>query len=331
MPEVHTASAAPSPAGNRPPYDRELAALRQTNPEQAVPTFTREMIAQARQMRITSELDGLLAGRAIKTHEYQVPGPAGAPDITLSVLRSSEFSGPRPALYFIHGGGMILGDRRDLAPQQVDWIENYGLTLVSVEYRLAPEHPHPAPVEDCYAGLLWTAGHAAELGIDANRILLGGVSAGGGLAAATALLSRDRKGPALAGQLLVCPMLDHRNTTVSSRQYTGTGQWDRESNEMAWSALLGDGHHTAEVSPYASPALATDLSGLPSTFIDDGSAEVFRDEGVDYASRLWAAGVQAELHIWAGAFHGSERFSTALVSKAAQEARDSWLRRTLDV
>ncbi|ABY22748.1 esterase/lipase [Renibacterium salmoninarum ATCC 33209] len=227
-----------------------------------------------------------------------MPGPDGAPEIKLLVLRSTEFSGPRPALYYIHGGGMIVGDRHAITPQQVDWVEQYGVTLISVEYRLAPEHPHPAPVEDCYAGLLWSVTHAAELGIDAQRILLGGVSAGGGLAAATALIARDRKGPTLVGQLLACPMLDDRNITVSSQQYAGFGQWDRESNEFGWAALLGEGHQDAEISPYASPARATDLSGLPSAYIDDGSAEVFRDEGVDYASRLWAAGVQAELHIW---------------------------------
>ncbi|AJT42024.1 alpha/beta hydrolase [Psychromicrobium lacuslunae] len=315
----------------RPSYDPELAALLQANPELGIPPLSLDRIEQIRAIDQSIELDALLVGRAIETQEYQAPGPEGSPDIKLLVLRSTEFSGPRPALYYIHGGGMVVGTRYAISEQQVDWVEQYGVTLVSVEYRLAPEHPHPAPVEDCYAGLVWTAAQAAELGLDPRRILLGGVSAGGGLAAAVTLLARDRQGPALVGQLLACPMLDHRNVTVSSQQYSGLGQWDRESNELGWSALLGDDHHNAEVSPYASPALATDLSELPSTYLDNGSAEVFRDEGVDYVSRLWAAGVQAELHIWAGAFHGSEGFSAALVSKAAHDARDSWVRRILDV
>ena len=235
-----------------------------------------------------------------------------------------------PCIYFIHGGGMVLGDRFGGPP--VDLVAGFGVTVVSVEYRLAPEHPDPAPVEDCYAGLVWVAQNAADLGIDPNRIVVSGQSAGGGLAAGVTLLARDRGGPPLAGSALVCPMLDDRDRTVSTRQHEKAVVWDRQSNRTGWAALLGDRVGGPDVSPYAAPARATDLSGLPPTFLDVGSAEVFRDEIVDYASRIWAAGGSAELHVWAGAFHGSDgMLPTAAVSVAAQQARAAWIARTLGV
>ena len=199
-----------------------------------------------------------------------------------------------------------------------------------MDYRLAPEHPDPYPVEDCYATLLWTVEHAAELGVDPARIVVNGPSAGGGLAAGVALLARDRGGPPLLGQLLVSPMLDDRNETVSSHQIDGVGVWDRESNDTGWNALLGDRRGTDTVSIYAAPARATDLTGLPPAYLECGSAEVFRDEDVAYASSLWAAGVQAELHVWPGAFHASDQLAPdAALSREAVTARDAWMARLL--
>jgi acetyl esterase/lipase len=201
-----------------------------------------------------------------------------------------------------------------------------------VEYRLAPEHPHPAPVEDSYAGLVWTAEHAAELDVDPQRVIIVGGSAGGGLSAAVALLARDRGGPALLGQMLVCPMLDDRNDTPSAFQMAGLDIWDQSSNQMGWTALLGAQRGGPDVSPYAAPARATDLSDLPPAFIDVGSAETFRDEDVAYAVRLWQAGGRAELHVWPGGFHGFDGFAPqAPVSRDAKEARLRWLRRLLAV
>ncbi|MER5600146.1 alpha/beta hydrolase [Streptomyces sp. NPDC002265] len=269
-------------------------------------------------------------GGAFAVEERTVPGPEGAPDISLLICRPTRVTAPTPVIYHTHGGGMISGDRRGSVPELLGLIDDMGIALVSVEYRLAPETPHPGPVEDCYAGLLWTAAHAAELGIDPAQIIVAGASAGGGLAAALALMARDRSGPALLAQLLMYPMLDDRNDTPSAHQMAGLGVWDRASNQAGWGALLGEARGTDSVSPYAAPARATDLSGLPPAFLDVGSAETFRDEVVAYASRIWQAGGHAELHVWPGAFHGFDLMAPhAAVSQDAFAARGPWLRRIL--
>ncbi|GAB3923319.1 esterase [Microlunatus endophyticus] len=320
----------------RPPYDPELLPMLEAAAQQGLPSsITPEMIAPMRETGNDGwapPIEELIADRPIVHTERTVPGPAGAPDIILSILTPAEPLAAAPAIYHTHGGGMIIGNRHDGVAGFLDLIEQHKLVLVSVEYRLAPEHPDPAPVEDCYAGLVWTAEHADELGIDPSRLIIGGASAGGGLAAGVTLLARDRGGPALAGQLLLCPMLDDRNITVSSRQYQGIGVWDRTSNKTGWDALLGEGHESRDVSVYAAPARADDLRNLPPAFIDVGSAEVFRDEDIDYASRIWAAGGQAELHVWAGGFHGFQLMGgQAAVSVSARGAAEDWIRRTLSL
>lgn len=270
-------------------------------------------------------------GRAVSWEDRVISGPEGAPDLEITIVRPSRAaSGPAPAVLSIHGGGMVLGTRFFGTGELIDLAERHGVVGVAVEYRLAPEHPGPAQAEDCYAALEWMAAHADELAIDLDRIIASGMSAGGGLSAAVALLSRDRGGPRLAGQLLGCPMLDDRNETVSARQYDGFGAWDRNNNDTAWDAIAGTERFTDAVSPYTAPARATDLSGLAPAFIEVGAAETFRDEAVDYATRIWATGGQAELHVWAGGYHGFHGFSPdAEVSKAANAARESWLRRIL--
>jgi acetyl esterase/lipase len=224
---------------------------------------------------------------------------------------------------------MIMGDSSVGLSAFLDIIEKYGFVVVSPEYRLAPEDPHPAPIEDCYAGLEWMAAHASELAVDPGRLLVAGASAGGGLAAGTALLARDQSGPALIGQILLCPMLDDRNDSISSRQFSGVGMWDRESNQLGWSALLGDRVGQPGVSAYAASSRAVDFSNLPPAFIEVGSAEVFRDESVAYASALWAAGGIADLHVWAGGFHGFRRAPDATITKGAAAATENWLQRIL--
>lgn len=221
-----------------------------------------------------------------------------------------------------------MGDRTLGIDIALEWVQLFDAVAVSVEYRLAPEHPDPAPVNDCYAGLVWTAAHADELGFDPGRLIIAGASAGGGLAAGTALMARDQGGPALATQTLACPMLDDRNETISSHQIDGIGTWDRGSNDAGWDALLGDCRKTDQASIYAAPARATDLSGLPPAYIDCGSAEVFRDEDVAYASAIWAAGGVAELHVWAGGFHRFDLMAPhAAVSVGARETRTRFVGR----
>jgi acetyl esterase/lipase len=179
------------------------------------------------------------------------------------------------------------------------------VVVASVEYRLAPEHPFPAGLEDCYAGLTWLAAHADELGVDPARIAIHGISAGGGLCAALALLARDRGGPAIAFQYLGVPEVDDRLETRSARDFVDTPVWNRPRAEISWDSYLGPGRRGgADVSPYAAPARATDLSGLPPALVIVGGADGFRDEDIEYATRLLQAGVPTELHVYPGAYHG---------------------------
>jgi acetyl esterase/lipase len=285
-----------------------------------------------------ARLDELFAARprslppydSVITEDRTIPRPEDASEIRVRIYRPAGNRSTLPGLYWIHGGGMIVGRIEDDEPRVKAFVGQIGCVAVSVEYRLAPEHPHPAPVEDCYAGLVWTAERADEIGIDPALLAVGGASAGGGLAAATALLARDRGTPALIFQLLICPMLDDRNITPSSHEITDIGVWDRDMNISGWTALLGDERGTDVVSPYAAPARMSDLSGLPAAFIDVGALEVFRDEDVDYALRLMRAGVPTELHVYAGAYHGWDGFAPmARISQAAVAARIAALRRAL--
>lgn len=315
----------------RPPFDPELEAALALVADQMPPTLTAEMIPLLRQSPIAGddEVRQVLAERGFVWRDETVTGHGGD-EIVVTVIQKRGRTGTGPGFFHTHGGGMIIGNRWLGVVGFLDWAERFDGVIVTVEYRLAPEFPDPYPVEDCYAALRWTAAHAEELGIDASRLLIGGGSAGGGLAAGTALLARDRRGPALVGQLLIYPMLDDRDATVSTHQIDGVGVWDRGSNVTGWTALLGDRKGTDDVSIYAAPGRATDLTGLPPAFIDCGSAEVFRDEDVAYATRLWEAGVQAELHVWAGGFHGFDMFAPhTAVAQAMLAARDDWVNRLL--
>ncbi|WP_329303248.1 alpha/beta hydrolase [Streptomyces sp. NBC_00659] len=312
-PELGIALAAVGPSDPSGPSPADIAALRGVQ-ESVVPAYD------------------LTDGGAFTTTDLTVPGPEGAPDVSLFVVRplAPPGDGPRPVIYHSHGGGMVLGNNRAGVEVVLEWARELDAVVVSVEYRLAPEHPYPAGVEDVYAGLLWTARHAGELGGDPERIVVAGASAGGGLTAALALLTRDREGPRPLGQVLMYPMLDDRNDTPSAHQMAGVGAWDRTANETAWTAVLGEARGGPDVPAYAAPARASDLSGLPPAFLDVGSAETFRDEVVDYASRIWRAGGVAELHVWPGGFHGFDAFAPGTVlARTARAARIAWLRRLL--
>jgi acetyl esterase/lipase len=313
-----------------PPFDAELLPVLRRINETIPPTLDLDrLIGNRTAARPPSVVEQRLAAGTLVCEDHAAPGLDGDPAVTLSVFGQPTGDRGGPAIYFIHGGGMVSGDRRSI-DAVLPLIDLLQAVVVSVYYRLAPEHPDPAPVNDCYAGLVWTAAHADDVGFDPSRLVIAGVSAGGGLAAGSALLARDQGGPHLAAQILMCPMIDDRNRTVSSRQIEGIGIWDRTSNGTGWSALLGDRRGTDRVSVYAAPARSTDLSALPPAYIDCGSAEVFRDEAVAYASALWAAGGVADLHVWAGGFHSFDTLAPgASLSAAARQARVQFLRRTL--
>ena len=314
------------------PFDPELTAALSAMGVPIPMTLTADMIPAMRAGGVIawSSDEELSRGGTYAVAERTVPGRAGDPDIALLICTPTGVAGARPCIYHTHGGGMIVGDNRTGLLGMLEEVERFGAVVVSVEYRLAPETRHPGPINDCYAGLVWTAEHADELGIDPAKIIVAGGSAGGGLTAALALMARDFGGPALLGQMLLCPMLDDRNDTVSAQQMAGFGVWDQQANETGWTALLGDARGGPDVSPYAAAARATDLSGLPPAYIDVGSAETFRDEDVDYATRIWQAGGHAELHVWPGGFHGFEGMAPAAkLSQDAKEPRKRWLDRLL--
>ncbi|ANJ28499.1 alpha/beta hydrolase [Agromyces aureus] len=319
----------PQKQTRRPPFDPELEAVLGILGAQMPSAITPEMIPLMRGGALLEASDELFAG--VTRRDVTIPGYNGD-EIIVTVIERDGRTGTGPGIFHTHGGGMIIGDRFVGIAAMIDWVLRFDAVCVTVEYRLAPEFPDPFPVEDCYAGLVWTAEHAEELGIDPGRLIIAGASAGGGLAAGTALLARDRSGPALAGQVLIYPMIDDRDESVSTAQIDGVGVWDRTSNITGWSALLGDRRGTDDVSIYAAPSRATDLSNLPPAFIDCGSAEVFRDEDVAYASQIWADGGHAELHVWPGGFHGFDMMAphTAL-AKAMVEARTQWVARILGV
>ncbi len=241
----------------------------------------------------------------VGSDDRMIPGPAGEPEVGVRVYRPVAADGALPGVLFIHGGGMVLGDvaGEDAVAAMIS--EQVGAVVVSVEYRLAPEHPYPAPVEDCYAALLWTAANTAELGIDPDRLALYGGSAGGGLVLATALLARDRSGPAIRFMMPIYPMIDDTNTTPSSHEITDIGIWDRDGNIEAWDWYLGG----KPADQYAAPARAEDLAGLPPAFIDVGTVDMFRDEDIAFAQRLIQAGVPCQLQINPGSYHASETFA----------------------
>jgi acetyl esterase/lipase len=267
----------------------------------------------------------------VSTTDVHAPGLDGGPDVPVRLYRPNRAgSDVLPLLFFIHGGGMIMGSVEGEDARVADLVDTLGCVAVSVEYRLAPEHPYPAAVDDCYAALTWAAIQAPELRIDPARIVVQGESAGAGIAAGLVLLARDRGTPPIAHQVLVYPMLDDRNTTPSSREILDLGIWDRAANLEGWAAYLGDAAGGPDVPSYAAPARASDLRGLPPTYIDVGELDAFRDEDIEYATRLLQAGVPTELHVYPGALHGTQKFApNAAVSIRTIPYRLDALRRAL--
>lgn len=247
---------------------------------------------------------GMPADERVHVEDSTVPGPPGALEVAVRIYRPTGVSGPRPGFVMCHGGGFILGNLDSEHPKCLSLAAETGFVVVSVDWRRAPEHPFPAGLEDCYAVLRWTADHSEQLGIDPDRIGVGGSSSGGCFAAAVALMSRDRGGPRVSFQWLVYPALDDRCESVSARSRTEGPGWTSGNCLAMWSHYLGPDR--TDVSPYAAPARAADLSGLPPAYVLVAELDPLRDEGLDYAARLLRAGVPVELQCYPGAFHGFE-------------------------
>ncbi|MFG3258792.1 alpha/beta hydrolase [Streptomyces sp. NPDC048172] len=258
----------------------------------------------------------------MEIEDRAVPGMRGGPDVPVRIYRPQRAQG---ALVWLHGGGFVMGGLDTEDPWASRIAESSGAVVVSVGYRLAPEDPYPAALDDARAVLEWTAGHADELGTDPERTAVGGHSAGGGLAAALALRTRDEDGPPIRFQLLNQPGLDDRQETWSARHFTDTPWMDTAKIARTWDHYLGGATATA----YAAPARATDLSGLPPAYMATAEFCPNRDEDLAYAVRLLQAGVPVELHQWPGTFHGSQAILSAEVSQRQNAELGAVLRRAL--
>jgi len=264
----------------------------------------------------------------VLTLETVIPGPPGAPDVHVLLTRPADAPAGLPAVLWMHGGGFVAGTARNNIALIEQLASEMRCAFVSVDYRLAPEAPYPAAIDDGYAALTWIAQGAGELAVDPARIVVAGESAGAGMAAGLALLARDRGEIGVCFQALVYPMLDDRSVTrLDQNPWTGEFIWTRKSNRFGWTSWLGQEPGGPDVPVYASPARATDLSGLPPAFIDVGMLDLSVDEDIDYAHRLMRAGVPTELHVRSGAFHGYLSFDFLPTGLAVQRDLKNALRR----
>jgi acetyl esterase/lipase len=297
--------------------DTELAVALEAFPEMDIWAdlpLTRKIFAQVYGEMVTT----LPVIQNVASADYQVPCTQG-PDVAVRVYRPADQAKTLPALLWIHGGGYCLGSLREDDYRARQLVENLGAVVVSVDYRLAPEHPFPAPMDDCYAALHWLSENCDQLQVDKDRIAIGGLSAGAGLAAGLSLLARDRGEIKVIFQALLCPMIDNRCTSPSSYSVTDERVWNRGSNLKGWDAYLGT-EQSDQVLPsiYAAPSRADKLEGLPATYIAVGTVDMFVDEDRDYADRLQKAGVPTQLEFFPGGFHAFEFIvPDAEISKAA--------------
>jgi len=266
----------------------------------------------------------------VDMREVRMPGPKGAPDVRGLLYAPKDARAPRPAVLHIHGGGYVIGAPEMSADGNLGYAERFGAVVLSVDYRLAPGAKHPGPVEDCYAALAWLHAQAEALNLDRARIIVSGESAGGGLAAALALLARDRGAYPLAFQHLIYPMIDDRTVIhPEPSPYAGQFVWTRELNRFGWTSLLDHAPGSPDVSCYAAAARAEDVSGLPPTYIACGALDLFLEENLEYARRLMRAGVPVELHVYPGAPHGFQMMAEAKVARQATQDSVAALERAL--
>jgi acetyl esterase len=312
--------------------DPELAPWLDMLPSLRFTDYASLLVARAAVEQLSQFRRGYEPANPVKIYHTTAPGPVGAPAVPVRVHLPARRQGDTvPGLLYIHGGGFVMSDLDLFHLTMLRVVDQLDVVVVAVEYRLAPEHPFPAPVEDCYAALTWMVANAAELGIDPVRVGVAGTSAGGGLAAAVTLLARDRGGPTLCFQLLDSPELDDRLNTPSMLAYREDPQWNQRNLIFSWRSYLGTEPGSAGVSPYAAPARAADLSGVPSAFVTVCQFDPLRDEGIAYAQRLMDTGVPTELHHYAGTFHSSAIIEHAAVSRRMLTDQIAALRRGLNV
>jgi acetyl esterase/lipase len=290
-------------------FHPDLRGIARSIPRQVITPATYPFVRMATRMmwrKVPKDIEALTLSSGVRVRLYR---PAGG-------------SGTGPGLLWIHGGGYIIGHAAQDDVLCRSYARELGATVVSVDYRLAPDHPYPAPLHDCYSALTWLA---ALPSVDPARVAIGGASAGGGLCAALGLLARDRGEVALAAQLLVYPMLDDRTVDRDGLENAGQRLWNQSSNRFGWSAYLGDADPEVAV-----PARHKDLSGLPPTWMGVGTLDLFHDEDLAYAERLTAAGVPCEVEVVGGAFHGFDGIvPKARVSQAFFKSQCAMLRRAL--
>lgn len=286
----------------------------------------RDNLAAARSFRLPPQQN---MEPGVTLERRKAPGPSGAPEVELLFYRPQNSTAPLPCIYHVHGGGYVAGSAESAEAVHRNLSARLQCAILSVEYRLAPEAIFPAAIEDCYAGLAYVFQNSKALGIDINKIGVMGESAGGGLAAALALLARDRAEYQLGFQHLIYPMLDDRTCTKEAHPFAGEFIWHDANNRFGWTSLLGDEPGSSGISQYAAPARATDLKGLPPAFISTGALDIFVEEDIEYARRLVRAGVPVELHVYPGAFHAFDIMPDAQVAKLARNTSVEALRRAL--
>lgn len=292
------------------------------------PELTSQSLFDLREIN-ESSFDAVANGRDYQRVDYAVAGDPLGDTVNISVISPSAERRALPVLFHLHGGGMALGNRFSDIARVLDWVDELSVAALSVEYRLSPEHPFPAGLDDAWTALVWLNAHALELGIDPRKIVLVGESAGGCLAAGLALRARDMGLAPLAGILLMCPMLDDRTPSDGGHAVT-IGPWSAASNATAWDFYLGEQRGGADVSPYAAPGRATNLEGLSPVYVDVGSLDVLAPEAIEFAMRLWSCGANAELHVWPGGYHGFDEFAPlSAISVEATSSRTAWLRRII--
>jgi acetyl esterase/lipase len=284
--------------------------------KKTLPTVRKEFVEMRRLMasQVPARDD------VVVTEKY-LPGPKGAPKVRVLIYQPKKPQGPMAGYLHIHGGGYVVGEPEIAMPRNQLYAGELNCTVVSVDYRLSPETAFPGPVEDCYAVLKWLHANADALGVDRDRIAIGGESAGGGLAAGLGLLTRDRGKIKLCHQQLIYPMIDDRSA-LAKHPTAGEFIWNRQANHFGWSAMLGHAPGKAKVSPYVAAARAKDLKGLPPTFISTGALDLFAEENMEYARRLMRAGVPVEMHVYPGAVHGFDGIPSSRLAK--QHARDQF-------